>query len=184
MSLLFHHLKAASPEARFSCLTSIFSSWKQEQKCIHLQGFPEATKEWEFPDLAASPQTEPSHTQDQKMSRDQGFLWLSQEEWSQAWVRRLGFSVWIVFSPGWVFNFLSLCLPICQGGLSSRWPEGSLPVPFTSDSGSCTQAFQAFNTIYHPGIWKRKSRFPIKTASHGKETKVSLEIRKQPVDNS
>lgn len=42
---------------------------------------------------------------------------------SEAWDCLL----WIVFSPGQVFNFLSLCLPVYQKDISIRWPKGFPP---------------------------------------------------------
>lgn len=58
MSFLFHHLEAASPEARFSCLTSIFPSWKQEQKCCPSPGIPRGHQGMRIPRPCCLPPTE------------------------------------------------------------------------------------------------------------------------------
>lgn len=57
-------------------------------------------------------------------------------------------------------------------------------LPYTSDSGVCSQDFQAFTTTHHTGIWKHESTFSIKSAPNGEEMKVSLDFKRQPKGTS
>ena len=142
MSFLFHHPKAAYPEATFSCLAFTFPFSEAGAEVLSTLGSLDSRRpsgNEHLLTLLLLPNRGKAAHRIRKCPRAQGFHHEKSDlrPESEGW----DFLLWTVFSPGWVSNVLSQSPHLSTRHFHQMTQRVPSQLPYTSDSGVCSQAF-------------------------------------------